>query len=212
VEIQALWYNALRVMERLSDDAHYKELADRARESFIRLFWNESAGCLYDVVDGSRYDASIRPNQIFAASLFHSMLSADQAKSVVAVVEKHLLTPYGLRTLAPSDPQYRGRYEGNAYSRDSAYHQGTVWPWLIGPFLSAYLRVNGRSAEAGEQVWRWLAELRRYIAEEGVGQIPEVFDGDAPHRSGGCMAQAWSVAEILRIVITNAAAQRNLAV
>ncbi len=212
VEIQALWYNALRVMEELSGNAHYKELADRARESFIRLFWNESAGCLYDVVDGSRCDASIRPNQIFAASLFHSMLSADQSKSVVAVVEKHLLTPYGLRTLAPSDPQYRGRYEGNAYSRDSAYHQGTVWPWLIGPFLSAYLRVNGRSAEAGEQVSRWLADLRRYIAEEGVGQIPEVFDGDAPHRSGGCMAQAWSVAEILRIVMANAAAKRNLAV
>ena len=143
VEIQALWYNALRVMEELSGDAHYKDLADRARESFIRLFWNESADCLYDVVDGSRRDASIRPNQIFAVSLFHSMLSGDQAKSVVATVETHLLTPYGLRTLAPSDPQYRGRYEGNALSRDGAYHQGTVWPWLIGPFLNAHFRVMG---------------------------------------------------------------------
>lgn len=212
VEIQALWYNALRVMEQLSGDAHYRELAGRARESFIRLFWNEATGCLYDVVDGSRRDASIRPNQILAVSLFHSMLSRDQAKSVVAAVEKHLLTPYGLRTLAPSDPQYRGRYEGDAYSRDSAYHQGTVWPWLIGPFLDAYFQANGRSAEASEQASRWLAELRRYIAEEGVGQIPEVFDGDAPHRAGGCMAQAWSVAELLRIVKGNAALRRNLAV
>ncbi len=212
VEIQALWYNALRVMEELSGDAHYKDLADRARESFLRLFWNESAGCLYDVVDGSRCDASIRPNQIFAASLFHSMLSPDQAKSVVAVVEEQLLTPYGLRTLAPNDPQYRGRYEGDPLSRDGAYHQGTVWPWLMGPFLSAYLKVNERSAAAGEQASRWLAELRRYIAEEGVGQIPEVFDGDAPHRGGGCMAQAWSVAELLRIVREGAAAAPNLAI
>ncbi len=212
VEIQALWYNALRVMEELSGDAHYKDLADRARESFLRLFWNESAGCLYDVVDGSRCDASIRPNQIFAASLFHGMLSRDQAKSVVAVVEEQLLTPYGLRTLAPDDPQYRGRYEGDALSRDGAYHQGTVWPWLMGPFLSAYLKVNEGSAAAAEQASRWLAELRRYIAEEGVGQIPEVFDGDAPHRGGGCMAQAWSVAEILRIVREGAAAAPNLAI
>jgi len=212
VEIQALWYNALRVMEELSGEAHYKDLADRARESFIRLFWNESADCLYDVVDGSRRDASIRPNQIFAVSVFHNMLSGDQAKSVVATVETHLLTPYGLRTLAPSDPQYRGRYEGNALSRDGAYHQGTVWPWLIGPFLNAHFRVHGRSEHAVEQASRWLAELRRYIGEEGVGQIPEVFDGDAPHRSGGCMAQAWSVAELLRIVMEDAAVKRNLAV
>ena len=151
VEIQALWYNALRVMEDLArrfgrdaDCAHYQGMASRARTSFAGLFWNDAAGCLFDVVNGEARDGSIRPNQVVAVSLFHTMLAPEQAKSVVAVVERHLLTPYGLRSLAPSDPQYRGRFEGDPASRDSAYHQGTVWPWLMGPFLSAYLNVNGR--------------------------------------------------------------------
>ena len=205
VEIQALWYNALRVMEDLArrfdhaaDRDHYRELADRARNSFPRLFWNEAAGCLYDVIDGDVRDAFMRPNQIFAVSLFHQMLPPDKAKAVVDAVERELLTPYGLRTLAPGDPRYRGRYEGDPTSRDSAYHQGTVWPWLMGPFVSAYLYVHGHSREAQAQVRQWLAELRRYAAEEGLGQVPEVFDGDAPQRAGGCIAQAWSVAELLR--------------
>jgi predicted glycogen debranching enzyme len=208
VEIQALWYNALRVMEDLAerfgksaDRLHYGELADRAKASFGDLFWNESLGCLYDVVNGDSRDASIRPNQIFAVSLFHGMLTRAKAKSVVALVQQHLLTPYGLRSLAPSDLQYRGRYEGNPYSRDSAYHQGTVWPWLMGPFLTAFLDVNGRSSKARSQAAQWLDELRRYIDDEGLGQIPEVFDGDAPHRAGGCIAQAWSVAELLRSMV-----------
>ena len=106
-----------------------------------------------------------------------------------------------LEQLAASDPQYRGRYEGNPSSRDSAYHQGTVWPWLMGPFLTAYIKVNGRSSQAREQAAQWLAEFRRYAEEEGLGQIPEVFDGDAPHRAGGCIAQAWSVAELLRTIV-----------
>jgi len=205
VEIQALWYNALRVMEDLArryghatDGAGYREAADRARHSFAQRFWNEAAGCLYDVIDGDTRDASIRPNQIFAVSLFHQMLPPDKAKAVVHTVERHLLTPYGLRTLAPGDPQYRGRYEGDATSRDSAYHQGTVWPWLLGPFVSAYLYVNGHSRAAQAQARQWLAELRRYAAEEGLGQVPEVFDGDPPQRAGGAIAQAWSVAELLR--------------
>ena len=208
VEIQALWYNALRVIEDLARKfgqeprrAHYREMADRALASFTPLFWNQAAGCLYDVVNGEARDAAIRPNQIFAVSLFHRMLSPEKAKSVVATVERHLLTPYGLRTLAPSDPQYRGRYEGDALSRDGAYHQGTVWPWLLGPFLTAYLEVNGPSPEARKQAEQWMAELRRYVEDEGLGQIPEVFDGDPPHRAGGCMAQAWSVAELLRSAV-----------
>jgi len=208
VEIQALWYNALRVMEELSarygrdqDAAHYREAADRARAGFLEQFWNEQSGCLYDVIDGSTRDGSIRPNQILAVSLFHKMLPDDQAKRVVETVQRYLLTPYGLRTLAPSDPRYRGRYEGDPVSRDSAYHQGTVWPWLMGPFLSAYLDVNGRSAQAREQAEHWLAEFRRYLEEEGLGQMPEVFDGDAPQRAGGCIAQAWSVAELLRAAL-----------
>ena len=208
VEIQALWYNALCTMEDLaqrfgktSDAAHFKQLADRTRNSFGGQFWNEATGCLFDVVDGDRKDGAIRPNQIFAVSLFHGMLPRELAVRVVAAVERDLLTPYGLRSLAPSDPQYRGRYEGNPRSRDGAYHQGTVWPWLMGPFLSAYLKVNGRSAGALRQASEWLAEFRRYIEDEGVGQIPEVFDGDAPQRPGGCMAQAWSVAELLRYLV-----------
>jgi glycogen debranching enzyme len=210
VEIQPLWYNALRTMEdlnrRFGDKpyaAHYKELADLAQAGFIRLFWNEPAGCLFDVVSGDDQDASIRPNQVLAVSLFHSILFGEQAKSVVAAVERDLLTPYGLRSLAPSDYQYRGRYQGNPFSRDGAYYQGTVWPWLMGPFLTAYLKVNRRSAKARRQAEQWLSELRRFMLDEGVGQIPEVFDGDAPHRAGGCLAQAWSIAELLRVSVEN---------
>jgi predicted glycogen debranching enzyme len=208
VEIQALWYNAVRTMEdfarRFGEEAeamHYGQLAERARNSFCAQFWNEAAGCLFDVVDRNRKDGAIRPNQIFAVSLHHSMLSSEMAARIVAAVERDLLTPYGLRTLAPGDPQYRGRYEGNPASRDGAYHQGTVWPWLLGPFVSAYLKVNGRSAAAHRQASQWLEELRRYVEDEGLGQIPEVFDGDAPQRAGGCVAQAWSVAEMLRCVV-----------
>jgi predicted glycogen debranching enzyme len=208
VEIQALWYNALRVMQELgqrfgdtANAAHCEELADGARSRFADLFWNDPTGCLFDVINGDHRDASIRPNQVFAVSLHYGMLSAEKAKRVVAAVERELLTPYGLRSLAPSDHQYRGRYEGNPFSRDSAYHQGTVWPWLLGPFLTAYLKVNGKSAKARRQAEQWLNELRTFMLGEGVGQVPEVFDGDAPHRAGGCLAQAWSIAELLRVCV-----------
>jgi len=201
VEIQALWYNALRIVEDLArqfgDDpgrVHYAEMADRALASFGPLFWNPAEGCLFDVVDGATRDASIRPNQIFAVSLPHQILSAEKAASVLAVVERHLLTPYGLRTLAPSDPNYRGVYEGDVRSRDGAYHQGTAWPWLLGPFLDAHRKIHGASGKAAECT----AELRRYLDEEGLGQLPEIFDGDPPHRPRGCIAQAWSVAELAR--------------
>src|SRR5262249_37223193 len=144
VEIQALWYNTLCVMQAFSeqfggrsDVARYSSMAQKARESFAAQFWNETAGCLYDAGNGTDRDASIRPNQVFAVSLPHTMLDSDKAAAVVATVQQHLLTPYGLRTLAPSDPQYRGRYEGDQWHRDSAYHQGTVWPWLMGPFVTA---------------------------------------------------------------------------
>jgi predicted glycogen debranching enzyme len=208
VEIEALWYNALGVMEDLaqrflreSERVHYRALADRAQANFSKLFWNSSAGCLYDVVNGDSRDASIRPNQIFAVCLPHKMLTADQSAQVVETVQRHLLTPFGLRSLAPSDPQYQGRYGGDPRSRDGAYHQGTVWPWLIGPFLKAYVEVNGRSPKALQQAASWLSELSSFIENEGVGQLPEVFDGDAPHRPGGCIAQAWSVAELLRTCV-----------
>jgi predicted glycogen debranching enzyme len=208
VEIQALWYNALRIMEDLaeaygydSDRGRYADMAERTRTAFASLFWNESQGCLFDVVDGEYRDGAIRPNQIFAVSLIHQMLSPEQARSVVSVVQRELRTPYGLRSLAPSDPAYRGRYDGDPHSRDSAYHQGTVWPWLLGPFLRAYLQANNHSQTARVQAEQWLAALKAYVESSGVGQVPEVFDGDAPHRAGGCMAQAWSIAELLHTYV-----------
>ena len=208
VEIQALWYNALCIMEDLArkfgDEANqkrYGNMATVASSSFNRLFWNESVGCLCDVANGAPPDASIRPNQIFAVSLTHSMLSTERAKSVVQKVQEHLLTPYGVRSLSSTDPQYHGRYTGGPFERDSAYHQGTVWPWLIGPFISAYLKVNGRTEAARRQAEEWLAPLRDHLADAGLGHISEILDGDAPHQPRGCIAQAWSVAEVLRAYI-----------
>jgi predicted glycogen debranching enzyme len=214
VEIQALWYNALCIMERLArefgDEAHgklYGEMAAQARGSFEPLFWNEAAGCLYDLIDGERRDASIRPNQVFAVSLPFTMLSDEKSRRVIEVVERDLLTPYGLRSLAPSDPQYRARYEGDALSRDGAYHQGTVWAWLIGPFITAYMKLNGRDAKAREQAARWLEGFREHLSVAGLGQVSEIFDADAPHRPRGCIAQAWSVAELLRALVEDVEAE-----
>ena len=212
VEIQALWHNALRVMAHLAsvfddpaDSNRYAALADRGRQRFTQVFWNEAAGCLYDVVgDGGAPDASIRPNQIFAVSLPNPLLTGEQALQVVDVVEWELLTPYGLRTLSPRDSNYHGRYEGGPASRDGAYHQGTVWPWLLGPFMTAYVKVHGHSEEARSRADRFLDPLRAHLLEAGLGQISEVFDGDFPHRPGGCFAQAWSVAEVLRMYVEDA--------
>jgi glycogen debranching enzyme len=150
------------------------------------------------VVDGAMRDAALRPNQIFAVSLPHTMLPRAKAKQVVAAVERELLTPYGLRSLSPHDPQYRGRYAGGIVERDGAYHQGTVWPWLLGPFITAYLKVNP-SQKARACAANWLAGLQAHLDDAGLGQVSEVFDGDAPHQPGGCIAQAWSVAELLRV-------------
>jgi predicted glycogen debranching enzyme len=206
VEIQALWYNALCIMEdlasRFGDEAarkRYRHMAAVAQWSFNRLFWNEKLGYLYDVVNSGPPDPSIRPNQIFAVSLPHSMLPLDRARSVVEKVEEHLLTPFGLRSLAPSDLQYRGRYTGGPADRDGAYHRGTVWAWLLGPFITAYIKVNGGSEEVRRQAQAWLSPLESHLAEAGLGHISEIFEGDAPHRPCGCIAQAWSVAEILRV-------------
>ncbi len=207
VEIQALWYNALCIIEELAqrfrDEGareRYRSMASAASLSFNRLFWNEGSGCLYDVIKGGP-DVSIRPNQIFAVSLVHSMLAPELAKRVVESVQQHLLTPYGLRTLAPSDPHYRGRYTGGPVERDGAYHEGTVWPWLMGPFITAYVKVNGGSEASRRQADEWLLPLKNHLADSGLGHISEIFDGDAPQLSRGCIAQAWSAAEILRALV-----------
>jgi predicted glycogen debranching enzyme len=204
VEIQALWYNALKTMEdlarRIGDERQrkrYAALSTLALWTFNRIFWSKEQNCLYDVVNGA-FDASIRPNQILAVSLYHSMLSLDRACAVVEAVERELLTPVGLRTLSPSHPDYRGFYRGDQAGRDSAYHQGTVWPWLLGAYLTAVIRVRGGDAEARKRARRLLQGLEHHLAEAGLGQISEIFDGDFPHQSCGCFAQAWSVAELLR--------------
>jgi len=205
VEIQALWYNALMITadlaRRFKDRAgaqRFESIAKKLKKNFLAAFWNEAAGCLYDVVDGDTRDASLRPNQVFAVSLGHSMLPAKRATELVKVVREHLLTPFGLRTLSPSDANYHPRYEGGPSSRDSAYHQGTVWPWLLGPFVTAFVKVNKGSAKARAEAKAMLDGFRNHLEEAGVGQVSEIFDGDAPHSPRGCFAQAWSVGELLR--------------
>jgi glycogen debranching enzyme len=204
VEIQALWYNALRFTASLAEQfgdrvqaEKLNSLAPKTMESFNHEFWNETADCLYDVVDGAHKDASIRPNQLIALSLGYSMVPPGRARSILAVAERELLTPYGLRTLSPRDSRYCPRYEGDQIQRDSAYHQGTVWPWLLGPFITAYVKTHGRDAR--EKARGWLGKFPAHLSEAGLGSISEIFDGDPPHAPRGCIAQAWSVAEILRV-------------
>jgi predicted glycogen debranching enzyme len=207
VEIQALWFNALNVMANFAgksgdwkDEKKYLELAAQAKESFNRIFWNDENQCLYDVVDGENRDASVRPNQIFAVGLPHAILTdADRARKVVERVEAELLTPYGLRSLSPKDKDYRRIYVGNPFERDTAYHQGTVWAWLIGGFVEAYRKVHGANEATEKRVNEILHGFKTHLSEAGCGQISEIFDADAPHLPRGCPAQAWSVAEVLRV-------------
>ncbi|MEJ2209379.1 MAG: amylo-alpha-1,6-glucosidase [Anaerolineae bacterium] len=199
VEINALWYNALRVMsgfaQRLGQPAaDYQALAQRALAGFVR-FWNEEAGYCYDVLDGpGGDDARLRPNQLFAVSLPHSPLGSEQQRAIVDVCAAHLLTGLGLRSLAPGEPGYQGVYGGKRRERDGAYHQGTVWGWLIGPFVAAHLRVYGDAPAARS----FLRPLLYHLDDHCVGSLSEIFDGDAPFRPRGCFAQAWTVAEVLR--------------
>lgn len=199
VEIQALWYNALRLMAGwarllgVPDEGH-DALADRVQAAFNRRFWSPARGCLLDVVDGpDGDDPALRPNQIFALSLTHPVLARERWGDVLAAVERELLTPVGLRTLARGEPGYQPRYAGSLWARDAAYHQGTVWPWLLGHFVDARRRV--RPLENARDV---LQALPAQLFEAGIGSIGEVFDAEPPHRPGGCIAQAWSVAETLR--------------
>jgi predicted glycogen debranching enzyme len=207
VEINALWYNALKLLEgwlrnagRTDEANGIGEHAHRARESFNRRFWYEDGGYLYDVVDAENGhdDPCCRPNQIFAISLDHPVLEKSRWERVLHVVEKRLLTPVGLRSLAPGERDYKARYDGDLRSRDAAYHQGTVWAWLIGPFIDAYLRVHPHDyAKARSFLDGFQSELR----EACVGSISEIFDAEPPFTPRGCCAQAWSVAEVLRCFV-----------
>jgi predicted glycogen debranching enzyme len=202
VEIQALWYNALCLMRDWSGSAperdHYEQQADLARSSFNAQFWNPVRDCLFDVIDGEvgeeGCDARLRPNQLFAISLDHPVLDRGRWHSVLETVRTHLLTSVGLRTLEQADPEYSPSYHGNLHSRDAAYHQGTVWPWLLGAYVDAWLRAHGDGVGARGLLQAFEAHLQ--VA--GIGTISEVFDGNSPHTPHGCIAQAWSVAEVLR--------------
>jgi glycogen debranching enzyme len=176
-------------------------MAELARSSFNRLFWNADAGCLYDVVDGENRDRAIRPNQVFAVSLHHPVLDAERWSDVLRIVQRELLTPAGLRTLSPADPAYRPAYEGGVTSRDSAYHQGTVWLWLMGPFITAYVKSHGRSEASRQTATAWLRAFEPQMRMAGLGQLAEIANAEAPHKLKGCIAQAWSVAELLRAAV-----------
>ncbi len=209
VEINALWYNALRLMQRWASQfnkgpeaAGFRQAADLVEQSFER-FWNPARGALYDVIDGpegepgrdgQRYDGRLRPNQIFAVSLPHSPLDPARQKAVVDTCARELLTSHGLRSLAPGEPGYVGHYRGGPRERDGAYHQGTVWAWLIGPFVTAHYRVYGDAALARS----FLEPLILHLNSAGLGSVSEIFDAEPPFAARGCFAQAWSVAEILR--------------
>ncbi|HCW51609.1 MAG TPA: hypothetical protein DGR79_06040, partial [Clostridiales bacterium] len=227
VEINALWYNALRLLAELDRDEagaglpgdvggasaadgdgggpNWRQLASRVRASFNARFWNPDKGCLYDVVhdldSGLPPDAAVRPNQLIAVSLPFPVLDPTRWRSVVEVCFRELFVPFGLRTLSRGHPAYRGLYRGGPAERDGAYHQGTVWPWLLGPFVTALRRALGYTEESRLLAARILRPFERHLREAGIGYISEVFDGDFPHLPGGCIAQAWSVAEILRAYV-----------
>ena len=204
VEINALWYNALRIagdwaeqFGAADESSSYLAQAARVKVSFERKFWNAQAACLYDVVSDSGNDASIRPNQLFAASLPFPLVGCEQGRSIVAVCRDQLLTPVGLRTLAPEDPNYCPRFEGDMTARDAAYHQGTVWPWLIGPFVSAYLYAFGRDETSLSYCRGVLNRLEKEMDACCIGSISEVYDAETPQRPGGCPAQLWSAAQLI---------------
>lgn len=211
VEIQALWYNALKTLEVLALNFEEKSLAEgyaaiaeKAKMNFLRKFWDDVNQRLFDVIDEKgQGDPSPRPNQILAISLDFNMLRINEAEKVVNFIKNELLTPFGLRSLSKRDQRYIGRYYGDRKSRDTAYHNGTVWPWLLGPFVTAYLKVKGYSEPMRNYVFESFLKplLTAQINNGGLGVINEIFDGDPPHSPRGCIAQAWSVAEPLRAYI-----------
>jgi predicted glycogen debranching enzyme len=205
VEVQALWYNALRmyaVFLSLNGEEEAAETitaaAKRVKKHFRKQFVNKATGWLYDVIDGRDKDASLRPNQLLAISLPYPLIKGRTAEAVLQVAAKKLYTPVGLRTLDRDDPAYCGQCEGDVWSRDNAYHQGTAWSWLLGPYIDAIMRVKGAKGKAAAK--KIIKAFRYHLEEACIGSVSEIFDGDAPHLPGGCVAQAWGVAEIIRVV------------
>ena len=207
VDVNALWYNALcfvnEIAQALRDPIYHKltPLIERVKMEFRTVFWNQEVGCLYDFVSHEERDHAVRPNQIFAVSLPFSPLTQAMSEHVVQIVTTKLLTPFGLRTLAKDNPNYKGRYEGGPIERDVAYHNGTVWPWLIGHYGAALLRVSSDSFSVYNILKPCILALEEHVYRQaGLGSISEVFDGDPPHRPNGCISQAWSVAELIRLI------------
>ncbi len=215
VEIQALWLNALRIAELFTPA--YRAVYERGMDAFARRFWNEAGGCLYDVVDvdhqSGQVDDSFRPNQIFAVGgLPYPLIEGARARRIVERVEQVLWTPLGLRTLAPGSPGYQPVYQGDMRSRDAAYHQGTVWPWLLGAFVDAWVRVRGDTVDArGEARQRFLEPLMEHLSQAGLGHISEIADAESPYTPRGCPFQAWSVGEALRLNLQVLAESRSAA-
>jgi predicted glycogen debranching enzyme len=207
VEIQALWYNAHRILEKLDSNGgiDYGAQAAAIQESFLSQFWNPPTNCLCDVIDNEhkpgQRDSSIRPNQVFAVGgLPYALVEGEKAKAILDVVERELLTPLGMRTLSSDDLRYRPRYEGDPFSRDSSYHQGTVWPWLIGSFVEGWVRVRGSTPDAKAQAReRFLPALHEHLHTAGLGHVSEIADATPPFTPRGCPFQAWSLGELLRL-------------
>jgi predicted glycogen debranching enzyme len=213
VEIQALWYNTLRIMELLAKKfgadqlaENYIKMANKAAQSFNEKFWNPKFNCLFDVLEPTGgLDASMRPNQVFAVSLDFTMLSQEKNRKIVNVLNQELVTPYGLRTLSFDDPKFVGKCVGDRRSRDTAYHNGTIWPWLLGPYITAYLKVNEYTPQAKKYALENLVVplLSASIHKGGLGTVNEIYDCDPPNDPHGCISQAWSIGEPLRAYIEN---------
>ena len=204
VEINAYWYNALRILQELApaaggDGGAYGLLAGKVRDSFVKQFWMEEKGYLKDVISGTGADEQLRCNQIWAVTMPFTMLSPAQERRVVESVRRELYTPFGLRTLSPKDPEFHPFYGGSQRERDMAYHQGTIWPYPLGAYYLAYLKTHGNTARAAARVREQLGNMEAMLREGCVGQLPEIYDGGDPGPSKGCFAQAWSVGELLRV-------------
>lgn len=204
VEINALWYNAWAIYAWMRNQNGEKEIAQTAQEQakeikkqFVKQFWNEETECLFDLINGEFKDPQIRPNQLFAISLPFSLLSKSKAQKVLVKIERELFTPVGLRSLSPQSPDFEGHYGGDQYRRDGAYHQGTVWGWLIGPYLDSVVRTRGSLGRA--QARSVVKTLEEQLYKDGIGTLSEIYDGNAPWNARGCVAQAWSVSEVLRV-------------
>lgn len=214
VEINALWYNALYILKDLAqlfnDCFPYPELPAKVKENFSNKFWYETGSYLYDVINGDEKDSTLRPNQVIALSLTHTMLDSVKGRQIIHRLRQELYATYGLRSLTPAHSDYKGVYAGNRAERDGAYHQGTAWSWLIGPFITGFRRVYGYSEASRKQAARFIVPFMSHLRDHGVGFVSEIFDGNEPVNPRGCIAQAWGVAEVLRAYVEDILERRPL--